>query len=49
MKIEEINELERKIIKIKCEKDNMVEYIEEMREEADVLKKENERIVQVLT
>lgn len=31
-KVEEINEMERKLIKIKCEKENMVEYIEEIRE-----------------
>lgn len=27
----------------------MVEYIEEIREESDILKKENERIIQALT
>jgi hypothetical protein len=40
-----MDDLERKVLKIKCEKQNVSEFLEELKEESDNLKKENQRII----
>ena len=46
---DKINDLDRKLIKIRCEKENLLEFLEEIKEESENMKRENQRFVGIIT